>query len=158
MATKRKTRLGRVVSNKMDKTIVVAVETSRRHPIYKKTIRKTTKYKAHDEKNECGLGDTVRLVETRPLSKEKRWRVAEIISRAEVIEVKPEEIAVEPEALGIKPEVVEEKPEEAEAKVEVAEAEPEEAEAKPEEVEAEPKEAEAKAEEVEAKAEETDEN
>jgi len=104
MGMKRKTRLGRVVSNKMDKTAVVAVETSRHHPLYKKTIKKMTKYKAHDEKNECEIGDTVRLVETRPLSKEKRWRVAEIISKAEVIEVKPEEIEVEPEPVEEQPE------------------------------------------------------
>jgi len=128
MEIKRKTRLGRVVSNKMDKTVVVAVETSRRHPAYKKTIRKMTKYKAHDEKNECGLGDTVRLVETRPLSREKRWRVAEIVSKAEIIEIKPEEITVEPEALGIKPEVIEEEPEVVETKIEEVAEELEEAE------------------------------
>ena len=97
MVMKHKTRLGRVVSNKMDKTVVVAIDTYRHHPIYKKTVRKVTKYKAHDEQNECGLGDIVRLVETRPLSKEKRWRVDEIVTKAEVIEVRPEEIEVEPE-------------------------------------------------------------
>jgi len=112
----------------MEKTVVVAVETSRRHPTYKKTIRKMTKYKAHDEKNECGLGDTVRLIETRPLSREKRWRVAEIVARAEVIEIKPEEIAVEPEALGIKPEVIEEEAEAVETKAEKVAEELEEAE------------------------------
>ena len=89
---KRKTRFGRVVSNKMDKTVVVSVETSRRHPLYKKIMRKAVKYKVHDEKNECGLGDMVRIVETRPLSRQKRWRVAEIITKGEVVEVKPEEI------------------------------------------------------------------
>jgi small subunit ribosomal protein S17 len=89
---KRKTRIGRVVSNKMNKTVVVAVATVRRHPIYQKTIRKTVKYKVHDENNECGLGDTVRIVETRPLSKQKRWRVAEIITKGEVVEVQPKEI------------------------------------------------------------------
>ena len=133
METKRKTRQGRVISNKMEKTIVVAVETSRRHPIYKKTIKKTTRYKAHDEKNECGPGDIVRLVETRPLSKEKRWRVVEIVTRAEVLEVKPEEIAVEPEALGIKPEVVVEETEAVEQEPEEVKTETEEAEDKPEE-------------------------
>ena len=104
---KRRTRLGRVVSNKMDKTVVVAVESSRHHPLYKKTVRKIAKYKAHDEKNECEPGDIVRLIETRPLSKEKRWRVTEIITKAEVIEVKPEEIEVE-----VRPEVVDVQPEE----------------------------------------------
>jgi len=68
---KRKTMTGRVVSSKMDKTVVVRVETRRRHPLYKKTIRKTTNFKAHDENNECGLGDVVRILETRPLSKDK---------------------------------------------------------------------------------------
>jgi len=76
----------------MNKTVVVAVETSKRHPLYKKIIKRTVKYKAHDEKNECGIGDMVRVVETRPLSKEKRWRVAEIITKGEVVEIKPEEV------------------------------------------------------------------
>lgn len=93
MERKRKTRFGRVVSNKMDKTVVVAVETLRRHPLYKKTVRKTAKYKAHDENNKCGLGDKVRIVETRPLSREKRWRVAEIVTKGEVVGVQPKEIA-----------------------------------------------------------------
>ena len=92
MEKKRKVRLGRVVSNKMDKTVVVVVETPRRHPLYKKTIKRVVRYKAHDEKNECGLGDKVKIVETRPLSREKRWRVAEIMTKGEVVEVKPEEI------------------------------------------------------------------
>jgi small subunit ribosomal protein S17 len=92
MPEKQKTRIGRVVSDKMDKTAVVAVETTKHHPFYKKTIKKVVKYKAHDAKNECGEGDIVRIVETRPLSKEKRWRVADIISKKELIEVKPEEI------------------------------------------------------------------
>jgi len=92
MEGKRKTRFGRVVSDKMDKTVVVAVETPRRHPLYRKTIRRAVKYKAHDEKNQCREGDTVRIVETRPLSKEKRWRVAEIIIKGEVAEVQPKEI------------------------------------------------------------------
>ena len=92
MENKRKTRVGRVVSNKMDKTVVVTVETLRHHPLYKKTIRKAVKFKAHDEKNECRLGDTVKIIETRPLSREKRWRVAEIITKGEVVEVQPKEI------------------------------------------------------------------
>ena len=92
METNRKTRIGRVVSSKMDKTAVVAVDTYKRHPLYKKNIKRAIKYKAHDEKNECAEGDTVRIVETRPLSKEKRWRVAEIISKKEVVEITPEEI------------------------------------------------------------------
>lgn len=92
MEKKRKTRFGRIVSDKMDKTVVVAVETLRRHPLYKKTIKRTVKYKAHDENNECRLGDMVRIVETRPLSRHKQWRVAEIITRGKVVEVKPTEI------------------------------------------------------------------
>lgn len=92
MEEKRKTRFGRVVSDKMNKTVVVAVETPRHHPLYRKTIRRAVKYKAHDEKNECRIGDMVRMVETRPLSKDKQWRVAEIITKGEVAEVKPEEI------------------------------------------------------------------
>ena len=92
MEKKRKTKVGRVVSNKMDKTVVVTVETLRHHPLYKKTIKRAVKYKAHDENNKCGLGDIVKIIETRPLSKQKRWRVAEIITKGEVIEVKPKEI------------------------------------------------------------------
>jgi len=78
----RKTRTGRVISDKMDKTIVVAVEDHVRHPLYKKIVKKTYKLKAHDENNECGIGDTVRVMETRPLSKDKRWRLVEIIEKA----------------------------------------------------------------------------
>ncbi len=92
MESKRKTRFGRVVSDRMDKTVVIAVDTPKRHPLYKKIIRRTVKYKAHDEKNECRLGDMVRIVETRPLSRWKRWRVAEILTREEVVEVQPKEI------------------------------------------------------------------
>jgi len=92
MEKKHKTRVGRVVSNKMDKTVVVTIETLRHHPLYKKTLRRAVKYKAHDEKNECRPGDTVRIIETRPLSREKRWRVAEIITKGEVAEVQPKEI------------------------------------------------------------------
>lgn len=92
MEKKHKIRFGRVVSDKMDKTVVVAVETPKRHPLYKKVIRKVVKYKAHDKNNECRLGDMVRIVETRPLSAQKRWRVAEIIARGEVVTVQPKEI------------------------------------------------------------------
>jgi small subunit ribosomal protein S17 len=93
MEKKQKIRVGQVVSDKMDKTVVVAVQTPTRHPLYKKIIRRAVKYKAHDEKNECREGDIVRIVETRPLSKQKRWRVAEILTRGEVVEVQPKEIA-----------------------------------------------------------------
>ena len=77
----RKTRVGRVVSDKMDKTIVVAIEDSVRHPLYNKIVKRTYKLKAHDENNECGIGDRVRVMETRPLSKDKRWRLVEIVER-----------------------------------------------------------------------------
>ena len=78
----RKTRLGKVVSNKMDKTIVVAIEDKVKHPLYKKIIKRTVKLKAHDENNECGVGDLVRIMETRPLSATKHWRVVEILEKA----------------------------------------------------------------------------
>ena len=78
----RKTRIGQVVSDKMDKTIVVAVADSVQHPLYKKTMKRTYKLKAHDEKNECGVGDTVKVMECRPLSKDKRWRLVEVIEKA----------------------------------------------------------------------------
>ncbi len=78
----RKTRTGRVVSNKMDKTVVVAVETQVQHPLYKKRIKRTVKFKAHDENNECRIGDVVKVMETRPLSKDKRWRLVEIVTKA----------------------------------------------------------------------------
>ena len=77
----RKTRVGVVVSDKMDKTIVVAIEDSVQHALYKKTIKRTYKLKAHDENNECGIGDTVKVMETRPLSKDKRWRLVEIVEK-----------------------------------------------------------------------------
>jgi small subunit ribosomal protein S17 len=92
MEEKRKTRFGQVVSDKMDKTVVVAVETPRRHPLYRKTLRRVVRYKVHDEKNQCRTGDTVRIVETRPISKDKRWRVAEIVTKGEIAEIKPTEI------------------------------------------------------------------
>ena len=78
----RKTRTGKVVSNKMDKTIVVAIEDHIKHPLYGKIVKKTVKLKAHDEKNECGIGDKVKVMETRPLSKDKRWRLVEVIEKA----------------------------------------------------------------------------
>ena len=78
----RKTRVGTVVSDKMDKTVVVAIEDSVRHPLYKKIIKRTVKFKAHDELNACGVGDTVEIMETRPLSKDKNWRVTKIIEKA----------------------------------------------------------------------------
>ena len=78
----RKTRIGVVVSDKMDKTITIAVKYRVRHPLYGKIMNRTTKIKAHDEKNECGIGDTVRIMETRPLSRDKRWRLVEIIEKA----------------------------------------------------------------------------
>ena len=78
----KRTVVGRVVSNKMDKTVVVAVEDRVQHPLYKKTLRRTNKLKAHDEQNSCGVGDRVLLMETRPLSASKRWRVVEILEKA----------------------------------------------------------------------------
>ena len=78
----RKTRVGKVVSDKMDKTIVVAIEDHVKHPLYKKIVKSTYKLKAHDANNECHVGDTVRVTETRPLSKEKRWRLVEIVEKA----------------------------------------------------------------------------
>ena len=78
----RKTRVGKVISDKMDKTIVVAVEDHVKHPLYKKIVKRTYKLKAHDANNECGIGDKVKVMETRPLSKDKRWRLVEIIEKA----------------------------------------------------------------------------
>jgi small subunit ribosomal protein S17 len=78
----RKTRIGKVVSDKMDKTIVVAIETSVKHPLYKKIIKRTYKLKAHDEENQCGIGDKVKVMETRPISKDKKWRLVEVVEKA----------------------------------------------------------------------------
>ena len=78
----RKTRVGRVISDRMDKTIVVAIETSVKHSLYKKIVKRTNKLKAHDENNECGVGDRVRVMETRPISRDKRWRLVEVIEKA----------------------------------------------------------------------------
>ena len=78
----RKTRVGRVISDKMDKTVVIAIADKVRHPLYKQIISRTIKLKAHDEKNECGIGDTVEVMETRPISKDKHWRVSKIVEKA----------------------------------------------------------------------------
>jgi small subunit ribosomal protein S17 len=91
MKEKRKTRTGTVISDKMDKTVVVLVESLRRHPLYKKVVRHTSNFKVHDATNACKVGDIVKIVETRPLSKDKRWRVVEIIGRKEVAEKEPAE-------------------------------------------------------------------
>ena len=79
----RKVKIGKVISNKMDKTIVVAIEESLKHPLYSKVIKRTYKLKAHDEENVCGIGDKVKVMETRPLSKDKRWRLVEIVEKAQ---------------------------------------------------------------------------
>ena len=92
MKERRKIRTGTVISDKMDKTVVVLVRSLVRHPLYKKVVRHASKFKAHDETNDCKVGDVVKIVETRPLSKEKHWRVVEIISRKEVVEIEPTEI------------------------------------------------------------------
>ena len=80
--TLRKTRVGKVVSNKMEKTVVVAIVDNVKHPLYSKIVKRTVRFKAHDENNECGIGDTVEVMETRPLSKTKRWRLVRIIEKA----------------------------------------------------------------------------
>ncbi len=92
MNSSHKTMLGTVIAKKMDKTVVVAVEKLRHDTLYRKLVREVVKYKAHDEKNECALGDKVKLMGTRPLSKEKHWKVTEIVARGKLAEVKPEEI------------------------------------------------------------------
>lgn len=92
MNNKRKMRIGTVISDKMDKTVVVAVESTTHHPLYKKTVKRIVKYKAHNINNESKNGDVVRIIETRPLSKDKRWRVAEVIKKSEVVEIKPADI------------------------------------------------------------------
>ena len=96
---RRKTRIGRVVSDKMDKTVVVVYEWSQPHPIYKKAVRRRTKFYAHDEQNRCRLGDTVRIIESRPRSKNKRWRVDEILASVEIADVQPEQIRMETDIL-----------------------------------------------------------
>ena len=92
MGSQEKLQLGTVVSNKMDKTVVVRIDRHKRHRLYGKTIRVTRRYKAHDEKNECRLGDIVKISETRPLSRDKHWRVVEIVVKGDVAEVAPTEI------------------------------------------------------------------
>jgi small subunit ribosomal protein S17 len=92
MEKKRKIRTGKVVSDKMDKTVIVMVESLRQHPLYKKVVKMRSKFKVHDEGNTCTVGDTVKIIETRPLSKDKRWRVAEIVRKKEVVEIKPSEL------------------------------------------------------------------
>ncbi|MEX1073212.1 MAG: 30S ribosomal protein S17 [Chloroflexota bacterium] len=87
MGGKRRTKVGRVVSDKMDKTVVVSVERLRRHPIYKRVVRLSSKFKAHDEENSARVGDTVRIEESRPLSREKRWRVVEVVARGSGLEL-----------------------------------------------------------------------
>jgi small subunit ribosomal protein S17 len=93
MGSLEKQQLGTVVSAKMNKTVVVRIDRYHRHRLYGKTLRVTQRYKAHDEKNECGLGDIVRIAETRPLSREKRWRVVEVVTKGDVAEIAPREIA-----------------------------------------------------------------
>ena len=92
MSGRRKTRIGQVTSTKMDRTVVVAVETRKRHPLYGKMVKRTVKHKVHDENSTCKLGDRVTIEETRPYSKEKRWRVMEILTKGDVAEVQPKEI------------------------------------------------------------------
>jgi small subunit ribosomal protein S17 len=92
MDNKRKTRIGTVISDKMQDTVVVSVESVTHHRLYKKTMKRVVKYKAHNAKNESKTGDIVKIIETRPLSREKRWRVAEIVKNGEIVEIKPTEI------------------------------------------------------------------
>ncbi len=92
MAGKHKVRQGRVISDKMEKTVVVEVQNTERHPLYHKNIIRTAKYKAHDENKISKVGDVVKIIETAPISHDKRWRVAEVIIKADIIEVKPTEI------------------------------------------------------------------
>ena len=92
---RRKVRVGVVVGDKMDKTVVVSVEWRRPYALYRKSVRRRTKFKAHDENNEYKIGDTVRIRETRPLSRTKRWRVVELLQRGDVAEIQPDEIVVE---------------------------------------------------------------
>jgi small subunit ribosomal protein S17 len=92
MAGKHKIRIGRVIKDKMEKTVIVAVDVSQNHPLYHKTIKKSVRYKVHDEKKESKTGDVVKIIETRPLSHDKRWRLAEVMIKGEIVEVKPEEI------------------------------------------------------------------
>ena len=85
MGKNRKTRIGKITSNKMNKTVIVQTESLRRHLLYHKVVRQSTRFKAHDENNECNIGDVVKIVETRPLSKDKRWRIVEIVQKANIV-------------------------------------------------------------------------
>jgi len=135
MLKNRKKRVGRVISNKMEKTAIVVVETRRPHRLYKRIIKQMSKFMAHDENNECQIGDKVQIMEHRPISKEKRWIVTDIISRKEVVEVletkietpkaKPEKVEVEAKAEAEVTEPVAEVEPEAEVTEPVAEVEPE---------------------------------
>ncbi len=130
IAQVRKTRTGEVVSDKADKTVVVAVRWYQRHPLYHKRMRRITRFHVHDETNECRLGDQVVIVESRPMSKNKRWRIQEILSRREVPDIQPREVGVELEQAmpaPVETPVATEEPQSAApaAEVEVAEAEPE---------------------------------
>jgi small subunit ribosomal protein S17 len=93
MAGQHKEKIGRVISEKMAKTVVVEIQVSERHPLYHKSMSKSVKYKAHDEEKISKVGDVVKIIETRPLSHDKRWRVAEIVTKGEVVDVKPTDIA-----------------------------------------------------------------
>ena len=108
---RRKVRVGRVVSDKMDKTAVVVYEWSRPHPIYKQAVRRQTRLYAHDPETRCSLGDTVRIIESRPYSKTKRWKVAEILSSIEIADVQPEEISVDEDVLSYAASVIAERAE-----------------------------------------------
>ena len=101
---RRKIRVGKVVSDRMDKSVVVAVEWRQPHRLYRKSVKKLTKFKAHDSENYCKMGDLVRIIETRPLSKTKRWQVVEVLSREEIAEIQPEEITVDEDVLVAIPE------------------------------------------------------
>ena len=92
MAVIHKTRTGRVLSNKMNKTVIVGIETVKKHRLYNKNVRRIVRYKAHDEKGECNTGDTVRIVETRPISKDKHWRVAAVVNKVEQVTIQPKEV------------------------------------------------------------------
>ena len=139
---RRKVRVGRVVSDKMDKTVVVEVEWRRAHPLYRKAVRRRTRFKVHDREDQCRMGDLVRIIESRPISKTKRWRVTEVLDREEIAEVQPEEIAIDEVAIRaarVAPEVKEDvapSEEAAVAEVKAAEAEEEPSEEAVAEVEA----------------------
>jgi len=92
MEKNRKIRIGKITSNKMQKTVVVKVETLRRHPLYHKVVKYSSSFKAHDENNSCNIGDTVKIVETRPMSKDKRWKVVEILQKADIVSLPKEDL------------------------------------------------------------------